>query len=84
MVEKAACSGWGKLYFTGSTFDENPWNEVTLFWDDLVADVSRDIDITCPDSDESQMRTMVPLLPGPVPSTSGACVFVCSFHRVIS
>ena len=58
MVEKAACSGWGKVYFTGSTFADNPWNENTLFWDDLVTEVSQDIDITCADSAESQMRIM--------------------------
>lgn len=76
MVEKAACSGWGKVYFTGSTFADNPWNENTLFWDDLVTEVSQDIDITCADSAESQMRIMAPLLPNPVPSSAGACVFL--------
>lgn len=81
MVEKAACSGWGKLYFTGSTFADNPWNENTLFWDDLVTEVSQDIDITCADSAESQMRIMVPLLPDPVPSAAGGFVLVC-FHQV--
>ena len=81
MVEKAACSGWGKVYFTGSTFADNPWDENTIFWDDLVLEVSKDIDITCPDSDESQMRIMVPLLPNPVPSFDGACLLVC-FHDV--
>ena len=79
LVEKAACSGWGKVYFTGSTFDENPWDENTLFWDDLVTEVSQDIDITCPDSAESQMRIMVPFLPDPVPSASGAHWFVCIY-----
>ena len=77
MVEKAACSGWGKIYFTTSATDDqdqNPWNEHTLFWHDLVTEVSLDIDITCPDSDQSQMRIMVPLLPSPVPDADGACV----------
>ena len=69
------------MYFTGSTFDDNPWNERPLFWDELVTDVSQDIDITCPDSAESQMRIMVPLLPDPVPSASGECV--CSYDHLL-
>eukprot|EP00904_Undaria_pinnatifida_P001803 jgi/Undpi1/11623/HiC_scaffold_30.g13918.m1 len=68
MVEKAACSGWEQLYFTGSLGSINPYGEAPTFWSSLVDEVSQDINIVCPNSAESRMRIMVPLLSNPVPA----------------
>lgn len=76
IVQKAACSGWGKLYLTDSTFDDNPWNELPSFWNALVDAVSSDALITCPDSAESRMRIMVPFLMDPAVSSDGAFVAI--------
>ncbi|CAM9398150.1 unnamed protein product, partial [Laminaria digitata] len=84
MVEKATCSGWGKVYFTGSTFADNPWDEPSLFWDDLLSETSQDIDITCPDSAESQMRIMVPFLPNPVPSSADVTTMIAPLLAELS
>lgn len=61
MVEKAACAGWGNIFFTGSNFDENPWDENTKFWDALVAKVSPPITTTCPEPEEAPMKILLPM-----------------------
>lgn len=82
MVEKAACSGWEQLYFTGSLGSINPYGEAPTFWSSLVDEVSQDINIVCPNSAESRMRIMVPLLSNPVPA--GAYLFARCGYRVWS
>lgn len=79
MLQKAACSGWGKLYFTddylpGEEAGDSPlWDNLATFWDYLVSEASNDVMITCPDAENSRLRIMVPLLPSSSSSEAGEC-----------
>ncbi|CAM9467700.1 unnamed protein product, partial [Scytosiphon promiscuus] len=65
IVQAAACAGWGKIYITSDTQKpndaENPWNEITNYWDGLVDAVAMHETIPPENCPDPRMTLTVPL-----------------------